>query len=143
MTDPHVSPDPLRSLLARLRALDGEATKAPWYATDAEREDRLAVDEYDDEGNRVGPDEREVWTVSREPGRSGWRHDGGYDGYGITERDARLIAFARNSLAPLASMLARAAEALEQIANDSTTGGVTAAAALAELRRMAGEVERG
>ena len=41
------------------------------------------------------PDEQ-VWTLSRNPSRTGWNTDSGYNGYGLTYADARMLADAAN-----------------------------------------------
>jgi hypothetical protein len=44
------------------------------------------------------PHER-VWTVSRDPTKTGWETDAGYEGYGLTKAEAQELANAANQAA--------------------------------------------
>jgi len=46
-------------------------------------------------------EERQIWTISKDPERCGWETDSGYDGYGLTKKDADELANAANKLAEL------------------------------------------
>lgn len=64
-------------------------TAGPWFATNVK---------YPDDGTMAPDDEQATWTVSTDPDRAGWRHDGGYPGYGVSEANARLMAAAPDLL---------------------------------------------
>lgn len=60
---------------------------------------RWYVTAWTDSGD---PDpEDEVWTLSRDPSRTGWSTDGGCGGYGLTFADATALADAANKAAGL------------------------------------------
>ena len=42
------------------------------------------------------PEDR-IWTVSRNPQKTGWNTDCGYEGYGLTKLDAQELADAANA----------------------------------------------
>jgi hypothetical protein len=70
------------------------ATPGPWFATNtrnSRRDGSLSEHEY---GKRPH-------TVSTDPEEAGWEHDGGCDGYGISEVNARFIAHARTDIPAL------------------------------------------
>jgi len=51
-----------------------------------------SASEYDD----IPFDEREIWTLSKNPNEEGWTTDSGASGYGLTRRDAEFLAQAAN-----------------------------------------------
>ena len=129
-------PDPLLTLLATIERLDAAATSPPWRAS-GDRDDDLRA-----------------CVRARGCAITGWGC------VTQTRPNADLIAVSRNTLAPLASMLRVAVEALETYDDERTwrghinehdeyvtpvdaDHGARARAALATIRRMAEEVERG
>lgn len=42
------------------------------------------------------PEKERVWTVSRDPEKPGWNTDGGYEGYGLTRKEAEYLCNAAN-----------------------------------------------
>ena len=50
------------------------------------------------------PDEC-VWTISRDPGCTGWNTDSGHFGYGLTKADAEELANAANEIERLRAAL--------------------------------------
>lgn len=70
-------------------------TRGPWFATNVD---------YPDGGGFGSHEEDATWTVSADPSVAGWRHDGGYPGYGVTEANAHLMAAAPDLYAALSRL---------------------------------------
>ena len=66
---------------AQARAEDNEV----WYVVC----DESVADESPD-------DDDEIWTVSKDPNKTGWNTDSGYEGYGLKKADAEFLAAAAN-----------------------------------------------
>ncbi len=84
------------SKLDELRGLAGAATPGPWYPSGPENAygnpASLASPARDPSDSDEHDNRQELWTVATSPTGAGWNTDGGYPGYGITERDAAFIA---------------------------------------------------
>lgn len=65
---------------------NGSGSTMTWY---------VVVDDYCSDPH---PDEL-VWTVSKDPKKTGWNTDSGYPGYALTRADAEELAYAANKLA--------------------------------------------
>lgn len=93
-----------------------KATKGPWFATDTEKEPQCV--EVEDSAweyrGLSGTDGDGKWTVSDSTEFAGWRHDGGYGGYGITKTNAEFIAHAREDIPLLLAKLEEAARLLRR-----------------------------
>lgn len=66
-------------------------TLGPWFATDVE---------YPDGNEAMTQGEPGHWTVSTDPLVAGWHHDGGYDGYGVSEANARQMDYGELPIPP-------------------------------------------
>lgn len=87
----------------------GEARDEPGDLVSAE-EPNHAEERWEGEGGRVRmtwyvvcdesafepADDERLWTLSRDPTKTGWNTDGGYPGYGLTKADAQKLADAAN-----------------------------------------------
>jgi hypothetical protein len=49
--------------------------------------------------------EEAIWTLSRDPNDTGWETDAGYDGYGLTKKDAEELANAANCVGVLRKIM--------------------------------------
>ncbi len=80
-----------KSRIDEIEARANAATKGPWHAT-------LSESEPDNKYPGLSEPGHSEHTVSPHEYVAGWRHDGGYGGYGITKPNAEFIAAAREDV---------------------------------------------